>query len=389
MSAPRRNLRRALLIGTAAAGAEAIAASPARADGAVGTGAGATTGTAVAYEPARPGRALRFPRDFGMHPDFRTEWWYVTGWLDAGERAHGFQLTFFRSRTTHDPRNPSRFAPTQLLLAHAAVAEEGAGVLRHDQRSARAGFGLAAASEADTEVAIGDDWRLARTPDDRYRARIRTRDFTLELTMTPPGPPVLQGEAGFSRKGPLPAQASHYYSRPKLAVEGRLLLTDGRPRANAAGTRGERALAVRGRAWLDHEWSSELLDPRAAGWDWVGLDLDDGTALMAFRIRARDGGVLWSDAHWIGRNAPAGAPLFKPLRTWRSPRSGADWPVAMRLEVGGRILELRPLFDDQELDTRASTGTIYWEGAVRVFEDGRGIGRGYLELTGYAGPLRL
>ena len=357
--------RRALLRWLASAGAAAItepvlAASDAR------------------YPPVVRGRTLAFPRDFGAHPDYRTEWWYLTGWLRAGERELGVQVTFFRSRTGHDDRNPSRFAPKQLVLAHAAIALEGEARLRHDQRAARAGFGLAFASEDDTEVFV-DGWELVRGPDDRYRARIEARDFGIALGFTPRTAPVLQGDAGFSRKGPLPEQASYYYSRPQLAVEGSVRLGAG----DAA------PLQAAGVAWLDHEWSSELLDARAAGWDWGGLNLDDGSALMAFRIRSREGDVLWSHARWLAGTGDAAEPRFEPLRHWRSLRSGASYPVQMRVVVGPRVLELHPLFDDQELDTRASTGTIYWEGAVRVHENGRRVGRGYLELTGYAGPVRL
>jgi len=336
----------------------------------------------VAYPPVLPGRPMRFPRDFGAHPPFRTEWWYVTGWLRAGGRDLGVQVTFFRARTGHDARNPSRFAPTQLLLAHAALAIDGAPRLLHDERAARQGFGLAQASDADTDVSIGG-WRLQRQADDRYLARIDAGDFALDLVFVPPHPPFPQGEAGHSRKGPAPTQASHYYSRPQMRVDGRL-----RAPGIAAGV----SVPAAGVAWLDHEWSSELLHPDAAGWDWVGLNLDDGSALMAFRIRTRDDGVLWSHARWIGAGGTAGptpSPRFEPLRLWRSPRTGARWPVAMRLTVGGRTLALQPLLDDQELDTRASTGTVYWEGAVRVLEHGRAVGRGYLELTGYAGVLRL
>ncbi len=335
------------------------------------------------YPPVLPGRPLRFPRDFGAHPPWRTEWWYVTGWIEAGGRALGLQLTFFRSRTGHSDDNPSRFAPTQLLLGHAALAVQGETRLRHAQRAVRAGLGLAGFSEDDTEVAIGD-WSLRRRPDDRYEARIAARDFAFTLLLEPPGPPVLQGDAGFSRKGPLPRQASHYYSRPQLRTSGRLWLDA--PQDSAG-------LPLNGRAWLDHEWSSEILDSTASGWDWVGLNLDDGSALMAFRIRGRDGSVRWSHARWIGADGqpdPATPePGFEPLRHWRSARSGARYPVAMTLTVGARQLRLEPLFDDQELDARASTGTIYWEGAMRVFEDQREVGKGYLELTGYAAALRF
>ena len=328
--------------------------------------------------------APRFPRDHGAHPDFRTEWWYVTGWLQRPDGAPlGMQVTFFRSRTRHSPENPSRFAPVQLALAHAALAVPEERRLHHAELARRTGAGQARFSVADTDVAVGG-WRFVREADDRYRTVVASPALELSLRFTPQGPPVLQGRDGYSRKGPRPEQASLYYSRPQLAVDGEV-------RAGRLRT------TVTGRAWLDHEWSSEVLDRDAAGWDWIGLNLDDGSALMAFRIRRRDGGLAWSHARRIdaaGRPVLPDPPVsFVPLRQWRSARSGTSWPVAMRVEVGERALELEPLVDDQELDARASTGTIYWEGAVRAFEGAgparREVGRGYLELTGYWQPIRL
>jgi predicted secreted hydrolase len=314
----------------------------------------------VDYPAVVRGRRLRFPRDHGAHPEYRTEWWYATGWLERGGAPLGFQVTFFRARPQWASANPSRFAPRQLLLAHAAIADPRHGRLKHDQRAARSAFELAGAATATTDAWI-DDWRL-RLEGGAYRARIAAREFTLELALEPPGAPVLQGQGGYSRKGPRPAQASYYYSRPHLAVQGAL---DG--------------AAVRGSAWLDHEWSSEYLAPEAAGWDWCGLNLEGGRSLMAFRIRDRSGGAF---------HAPPGV-AFEPLRTWRSPRTGVAYPVAMRVQADGASYELEPLMDDQELDARASTGTIYWEGAVRAKREGRDVGRGYLELTGYGEPLRM
>jgi predicted secreted hydrolase len=136
---------------------------------------------------------------------------------------------------------------------------------------------------------------------------------------------------------------------------------------------------VGGVAWVDHEWSSQYLAPEASGWDWCGLNLDDGRAVMAFRIRDKQGGVYY---------APEGVD-FTPLRSWRSPRTGVEYPVAMRVTAGGESYDLAPLMDDQELDARRSTGTIYWEGAVRVLRAGSEIGRVYLELPGYGRPLAL
>jgi predicted secreted hydrolase len=316
--------------------------------------------TEVAYPRVTRGRRLRFPRDHGSHPEYRTEWWYATGWLEREGAPLGFQVTFFRARLEWHTANPSRFVPRQIMLAHAAIADPGLGRLRHDQRAARDALGLAGAATGSTDAWI-DDWRL-RLEGGVYRARIAARDFDLRLALEAPGAPLLQGENGYSRKGPLPGQASYYYSRPHLAASGTL---DGAP--------------VRGTAWLDHEWSSQYLAPQASGWDWCGLNLEDGRALMAFRIRDKAGGTFY---------APPGV-SFTPLRTWRSPRTGVAYPVAMRVSAAGAQYELEPLMDDQELDARASTGNLYWEGAVRAKRAGREVGRGYLELTGYGEPLRL
>ena len=339
----------------------------------------ACVGGARAYDPVTPGVEIRFPRDAGAHPGHRIEWWYVTGHLDPadGGAALGFQVTFFRVRNPDAEASASRFAPKQLLFAHAALADPSVGHLLHAQRSARAVAGVVEAGTGDTDVRI-DDWSLRRE-DGAYRARIADDELVLDLAFAPTQPPLLQGERGFSRKGPDALHASYYYSEPQLRVSGRV---------SAKG----RVREVAGVAWLDHEWSSELLVQDAAGWDWLGANLDGGGALMAFRIRAKDGATLWSTAASRDRDGrtTAFAPdavTFTPRRTWRSPRSGTTYPVAMDVRVGTRTWRLEPLMDDQELDARTSTGTIYWEGAVRLQGDDGARGRGYLELTGYAGRL--
>ena len=359
--------------------------------------AGAADGDA--YPRVERGRALRFPRDHGSHPEYRTEWWYLTGWLKQDGAPLGVQITFFRNRPRIAELSRSRFAPGELLFAHAAVADPSIGKLEHDQRAARSGFGLAQAGVASTEVSI-DDWSLSLRGD-RYRAKIVAAGFRLDLEFVSSQPILLQGEQGFSRKGPNPLQSSYYYSRPQLAVSGTI-------------ERKGKPLAIGGRAWLDHEWSSEVLSAEAVGWDWIGINLDDGGSLMAFRIRGSDGATLWAggsrrDSRGAVTNFAPDALRFEPRRRWRSPRSGAEYPVAMRVEAGGVAFELEPLMDDQELDSRASTGTIYWEGAVRAYNGGDGavrstnvgegavrvsnagkpVGRGYLELTGYWKKLVL
>ena len=334
----------------------------------------------AAYPEVRRSHALVFPRDHGAHLQFRTEWWYLTGWVkDARGGELGVQVTFFRHRPGVQEDNPSAFAPKQLVFAHAAVADPRLGRLHHDQRAAREGLGLAGVEPDNTRVWV-EEWSLQLMPDG-YVARIPARDFDLQLAFKPTQPILLEGEEGFSRKGPRRGQASYYYSRPHLAVAGTIAIEG-------------KTLPVAGQAWLDHEWSSEYLAPEAAGWDWVGINLADGSALMAFRMRGKDGRDFWTGGTWRDASGKTeifapGQIEFTPVRRWRSPRTNVEYPVGMRLSAGHITLNLDPLMEDQELDSRASTGTIYWEGAVRAMQQGREAGRGYLELTGYALALRL
>lgn len=333
----------------------------------------------VDYPDVVPGHALTFPADEGSHPAYRTEWWYITGWLrDAEQRPLGFQVTFFRSRPGVDEANPSSFAPKQLLFAHAAISDPLRGELLRAERSARAGFGLAEAAEQKLDVRI-DDWTL-RKGADVYRTTIAADDIAFDLEFRATQPPLLQGRNGFSQKGPDPRSASYYYSLPHMSTRGRVMI-DGAERT------------VEGVAWFDHEWSSTIMDEAAAGWDWAGINLDDGSAVMAFQMRGRSGGEHWAAATWRPRpDSRASTPrTFSPdeiewesLRTWKSPRTGVAYPIEWSVTLGERTLTLKPLMDDQENDARGSTGTLYWEGAVRAYDEaGRAIGRGYLELTGY------
>ena len=335
---------------------------------------------AAPFATVRPPVTLAFPRDHGAHPAFRTEWWYVTGWLDGpGGTRRGFQVTFFRTATGYGAGNPSGFAPRQILFAHAALSDPAIGHLLHGERIARAGLDLAGASIADTAVKI-DDWNLRRLPDGRFVTHVAGTGFALDLAFRPTQPPLPQGEQGYSRKGPRPGEASSYYSIPQMAVAGTV-------------TQAGRPQLVRGTAWLDREWSSTYLMPGAVGWDWTGLNLADGSALMAFRIRAGDGGTLWAGGTLRtrdGRRTVLGPRdvAFVARHRWRSPRTGAVYPVdpvlRVRLPGGIRTLPLTPLFRDQELDGRAGGSPVYWEGAVTAPG-----ARGYLELTGYVGKLAL
>lgn len=345
-----------------------------------------------------PGEPLAFPRDFGAHPAFRTEWWYLTGSLwphsapassttaqvGEGPAPLGFQITFFRSRVDAAADSRSAFAARQLVFAHAALTDVAAGRLVHDQRIGRAGFGLVEAAEGDTQVRLRD-WTLQRSgPAERsvYTGRIPARDFTLDLRFEQTQALLLQGEAGFSQKGPRIEQASRYYSHPQLRVSGQLV-------------RAGRSQAVSGRAWMDHEWSESLLDAEAVGWDWIGMNLDDGGALTAFRLRRADGSTVWAGGSLrrpgeAARNLSPEEVRFTPLRHWTSPATRARYPVAWQVEVAGQRFSVQARIDAQELDSRGSTGSVYWEGLSTLRDaQGRTVGSGYLEMTGYSGALRL
>jgi predicted secreted hydrolase len=323
---------------------------------------------------------LSFPADLGSHPAFRTEWWYVTGWLDVPDgESLGFQITFFRTKPDIDGANPSAFAPHQIMIAHCALSDPKRGKLWQDQRIRRAGMGLAGADEGDTHAWI-EGWSLTHRGQS-YVAKISAENFAFDLTLTDSQPELINGDGGVSRKGPDDRAASYYYSLPNMQVKGNVV-------------RQGKTTPVTGEAWFDHEWSSEYLDAQAAGWDWIGINLDGGGALMAFEIRGLDGKPRWAGGTYRGADGAAlhlkpEDVVFNVRRSWRSPRTGITYPVEWTIRANGQEFRLTPLFDDQENDTRLSTGAIYWEGAVRAYQGQAPVGRGYLELTGYGERLRL
>jgi predicted secreted hydrolase len=342
----------------------------------------AAHGAAPAFAEVAPGRALSFPADHGAHPDYLTEWWYVTGWLAGADgKPLGFQVTFFRRATGHDRANPSAFAPKQLIIGHAALSDPALGKLAHDQRTVREGFGLAHAKTGTTDLKL-DDWSMLRAADGSYQVSIVSSQLTLKLLLTPTQALLPQGENGYSRKSAQGRHASYYYSEPQLRASG-----------SAAAGKGA-ARSVEGRAWLDHEWSTEALPPDTQGWNWVGANLDDGSALMAFQIRGKQGGKLWAHATLrdaagkVTRYAPDDV-VFTPQSHWTSPRTHAVYPVAATIRTGATQWQIAPLQPDQELDSRRSTGAVYWEGAVTVKRDGAPAGHGYLEMTGYDRPMKF
>ena len=339
-------------------------------------------------------RLLVFPADHGAHPAFRTEWWYLTAWMGDlsdqdsgfGPNAFGLQLTFFRRRTGIGELNPSRFAPRQLLLAHAAVSLPSRGLHRHDERAGRAGVAGVRFSEATTDLSL-NGWTFRRLDSGRYLAELTLGEQTrLRLSLDPTQPPTLRGTNGFSQKGPSDDFASFYYSHTHMQVQ------------LEAETQGQ-SLGLpklsKGLGWFDHEWSSSILPPGAVGWDWIGIHLLNGGSLMAFQLRSQTAEAVWTEfdeRDRLGRRiglAPSAAVRWEAVGQWRSPNSLAVYPRAWILHTADRRLEIRPLMPNQEFDGRSSTGIVYWEGAVELYDASRLIGRGYLEMTGYAQAMQL
>ena len=330
-------------------------------------GAGLNLGGAASAAHALQPQRMQFPRDFGAHTDFQREWWYLTGFADVGTQtaALGFQITFFRSKVT-----------TQGHLRDPRIARwSGRAPGTH-------GADLAWARQDDTGVLLRD-WSLQREPDGRLRAQVQSETFALDLRFEAPQPVLLQGRGGVSAKGPSAAQFSYYYSLPQLQVQGRIRM------------RGQRlALAAGSRAWLDHEWSDALLAPGAVGWDWIGINMLDGGALTAFQVRDAQGRALWDGGSYRAGSTlypfARGEAVFEAQQFWRSPRSQARYPVQWLVRTPADFYTVKAVFSAQELDSRASTGALYWEGLCEVFDSqGRLAGRGYLEMTGYAAPLQL
>jgi len=333
---------------------------------------------------ALPARTLAFPRDRGAHPDFRVEWWYITGQASAQSgpvgREFGFQLTFFRSRIDSTQAMSSKFAAKQLLFAHAAITDVAGNKLHHDQRIARSGFDIASASEFEMAIKLRD-WSLTANGN-QYTARLLSADFGLNLQFTETQAVLLQGNQGLSRKGPDEQQASYYYSQPQLRTAGTLQV------------KGQ-TFKVNGTAWLDHEWSQVLLHPSATGWDWIGMNLLDGSALTAFRLRDKNGGAVWDGGSFRSAKGDLfvfsrGEVIFKPTRLWKSPLSQTTYPVEWIVRTPADFYTVKAVIDNQELDSRQSTGSIYWEGLSDLIDsNGKRVGSGYLEMTGYAQPLRM
>jgi predicted secreted hydrolase len=330
-------------------------------------------------------RAFEFPADHGPHLDYQTEWWYYTGNLEAADGRHfGYQLTFFRSAllpASERQQRESQWATDHVYMAHLALTDVNAGQHHAFERFSRGAAGLAGAQSSPYKVWL-EDWQVEGPDPDEYRLSASANGIEIDLQLLDQKGPVLQGDAGYSQKGPELGNASYYYSLTRMATAGTIRMDD-------------MAYAVKGLSWMDHEYSTSALGADLVGWDWFSIQLDDGSELMVYQFRRTDGSIdPFSSGSFIdadGQKTPLAVDDFKLAAesTWTSPHSGAIYPSRWTLEVPSADLTLQfiPYVADQELNLNF----VYWEGAVRVSGQraGRALsGHGYVELTGYAETMQ-
>ncbi|HSK81037.1 MAG TPA: lipocalin-like domain-containing protein [Thermoanaerobaculia bacterium] len=330
-------------------------------------------GYARAVEP----RELRFPEDHGPHPEFRTEWWYYTGNLETAEgRRFGFQLTFFRSALAPEmAERASAWATRQVYLAHFTVTDVQGKRFHSFERWSRGAAGLAGSEGEPFRVWV-EDWSAEAVGGQAPPMRISAREgeVGIDLVLQQRKPPVLQGDRGLSQKSAERGNASYYYSLTRMPAAGTVRVPGG-------------SVEVSGLVWMDREWSTSSLGKNQVGWDWFALQLSDGREVMLYRLRLKDGSADPASSGTVvgpggeSRRLTLGDFTLEDLDRWKSPRSGASYPSRWRLRIPseGLDVEVRPLLPDQELDV----SFLYWEGAVEI--SGTVEGRGYVELTGYAG----
>lgn len=343
---------------------------------------------------------LRFPQDHGPHPGYRMEWWYYTGNVTSQKgKRFGFQLTFFRIRISPPgaekswPDPASAWRTHQFYLAHAAISDIDGNRYLHAEQAARGVLDIAGASQKSGATTVFlKNWfaEVKKTgtssgPSEYiHHLNASADEFSFDLTLTSVKPPVLNGKGGYSQKGANPESASCYYSFTRLSTRGTMTL-------------GKKRMSVQGGSWMDHEFSSAPLEPNLEGWDWFGIQFDDGTELMAYFLRQTNGmfspasAATFTDASGKTVSVSGDDMNLKILETWKSPKSGAVYPSRWRLSILPLSLDLTifPNLADQEMQSPESTNITYWEGSVSVSGTGNSSvkGLGYAELTGYEKPF--
>jgi predicted secreted hydrolase len=341
---------------------------------------------AADWKTSERGWRYEFPRDHHLHPEFKTEWWYFTGNLATSNgRRFGYQLTFFRQGIRHPAerdRALSRFVVGDLKFAHFTVTDADGKRFVFDQKASRGAFGEAGFDEGD-KLAWIDSWVLRLDAKGTFHLAADTKDAAINLRLESAKPPAIHGADGISKKAAAEGHASHYYSLTRSTTAGQVRV-------------GNQTFDVSGESWFDHEWATNQLAPGQIGWDWLSVHFDDGTELMLYQMRLENGTADPSSSGTIvaadGATTPLQSAQFRmtPTDFWESRKTTARYPIGWRIEIPERqiVLDVRAVLQDQEL---ALLPLAYWEGAVDASgtRGGKPLkGRGYLELTGYAGPLR-
>ena len=341
--------------------------------------AGNTEGYSIADEPIE----FVFPDDHEAHEDFRNEWWYFTGNLyDDNDRRFGYQLTFFRIAISPiEADRESEWATNQIYMAHFTISDVENEEFYCFEKLNRGALGIAGFQEEGFGVNV-EDWYITGVGDGEFPWQLYAEkdDITLSIEVNPLKDIVLQGDNGLSRKSLDEGNASYYYSITRLVTEGYIDIE------------GER-YNVSGNSWLDREWSTSALSQEQAGWDWFSLQLDNGTDIVYFQLRYKDGSPypynegLIVDAEGNTIRLGTGDIKLMVTKTWQSPLGGV-YPIEWQAEIAllDKTVIIRAVFPEQELDL----STRYWEGAVNICEEedpGKLIGIGYMELTGYAAVL--
>lgn len=351
----------------------------------------ATAAAAPHWKVAEPGAPYQFPGDYFSHPDYQTEWWYYTGNLRAknGHRL-GFELTFFRTALDLPKGSETQIAPQwrldQIYLAHFALSDLDGHEFYHDERINRAGPGIAGASAQGHRVWNGN-WHVDWSAQQQQDLGAVTDRVHLRLHLNPEKQVVINGENGIDVKGPLPGEASRYFSFTRLAASGSVELRN-------------QTLQVDGEAWMDHEYFTEPPDNTLAGWDWFSIQLDNHEELMLYRLRRKSGGPdryssgTYVEASGKAHHLDSTQFTLTPHGTWRSPESKSEYPTNWTIAVPslGLTLQESTTLPNQELLSQSGTTPSYWEGAVAytgVVRQRPVTGQGYLEMTGYGTPVWL
>lgn len=341
------------------------------------------------YRLALPGYRYEFPRDHFNHPAFQTEWWYYTGNLHSPDgRRFGFELTFFRQAADRSATpTPNVWDVRDIWMAHLALSDIDGHQFFHTERLNRSGAGTAGADQSQARVWNGN-WQARWQPDFTAQHLQAVADrFSFDLSLKSAQPPAINGVNGVSQKSAGPGHASHYISLMRLITTGSLII-DGR------------RFTVEGTSWMDHEFFTHQLDPNQIGWDWFSLQLGDNSEVMLFRLRRGDGAPdpyssgTYQDPH--GRTVHLTTSEFSvtPGKVWTSPDTGARYPIEWTVRIPSLGIEaaLTTPLPQQELTAKVPGSPAYWEGAIDISgtKNHRPLqGTGYLEMTGYAGPISL